>query len=371
MSLERPGRFPASLPGRVWTFATIALLGVALTIFYIAARRRTPSVDPAGAAAVAALPLPPGDLQGRPHVVFLSAAAGTWGRVLVADPGVPAAPRYATDLVCDRVHVAAGRGMCLTLDDSALGRYRLDLFDGSFRRTRSLPLPGYPSRARVSPDGRYGAFTVFISGHSYAVTGFSTRTEILDLATNTSFGDLEAFTITRSGERLAAPDFNFWGVTFVGSSPRFYATLATGGQTYLIEGDVATRSGVALRENAECPSVSPDGTRVVFKRRLATLANLRWQLTVLDLRTQQETPLAAESSSVDDQAEWLDDEHIVYGIPDRSGRAADAPDLWVVRADGTGSPRLFLADAASPAVVRGVTARAAAGTATHAAPRAP
>jgi dipeptidyl aminopeptidase/acylaminoacyl peptidase len=149
------------------------------------------------------------------------------------------------------VHVAVGHGVCLTVDDAILGRYRVDLFDGSFRRVRSLPLPGYPSRARVSPDGRYVAFTVFVSGHA-----------------------------------------------------------------------------VALRENAESPSVSPDGTRVVFKRQLATFANLRWQLTVLDLRTQQETALAAESSSVDDQAEWLDAERIVYGIPDRSGRAADSPDLW-------------------------------------------
>jgi hypothetical protein len=342
---------------RVWMFVILAAVSIALGALYATlAKRRVPSgASGAPAASTSALAPPPADLQQRPHVVFLSAAPATWGRVLVADPGVPAAPRYVTDLVCDRVHVAAGHGVCLTVDDAILGRYRVDLFDGSFRRVRSLPLPGYPSRARVSPDGRYGAFTVFVSGHSYAVTGFSTRTEILDLAAGESFGDLETFRISRGGERLAAPDFNFWGVTFVGESPRFYATLATGGRTYLIEGDVTTRSAVALRENAECPSVSPDGTRVVFKRRLATFANLRWQLTVLDLRTQQETPLAAESSSVDDQAEWLDAEQIVYGIPDRSGRAADSPDLWVVRADGTGAPQLFLPDAASPAVVRGVS----------------
>jgi WD40-like Beta Propeller Repeat len=341
--------------GRVWTFVILAAVSIALGLLYVALakRRITSSADTAAAVSASTLPPPPADLQQRPHVVFLSAAPATWGRVLVADPGVPAAPRYATGLVCDRVYVAAGHGVCLTVDDARLGRYRLDFFDGSFQRVRSMPLPGYPSRARVSPDGRYGAFTVFVAGHSYAVTGFSTRTEILDLTTGESFGDLETFRITRSGERLAAADFNFWGVTFVGESPRFYATLATGGRTYLIEGDVTTRSAVALRENAECPSVSPDGTRVVFKRRLATFANLRWQLTVLDLRTQQETALSAESASVDDQAEWLDAEQIVYGIPDRSGRAADSPDLWVVRADGTGSPRLFLSDAASPAVARG------------------
>jgi hypothetical protein len=185
--------------GRVWTFVILAAVSVALGLLYVTfAKRRAPS---AADSAAAALPPPPADLQQRAHVVFLSAAPATWGRVLVADPGVPAAPRYATGLVCDRVYVAAGHGVCLTVDDAILGRYRLDFFDGSFRRMRSVPLPGYPSRARVSPDGRYGAFTVFVTGHSYAITGFSTRTEILDLTTGKSFGDLETFRVTRAGER--------------------------------------------------------------------------------------------------------------------------------------------------------------------------
>lgn len=270
-----------------------------------------------------------------------------------------AALRYATGIVCHRVYFAGGRGICLGSDGSAMQRYRLDMFDASFQKTGSVLLPGYPSRARVSPDGRYGAFTVFLSGHSYAVTGFSTRTEILDLPAGRSLGDLETFAITRDGRNYTSPDVNYWGVTFAGGSPRFYATLATGGRTYLVEGDLESRAVVTLRENVECPSLSPDATRVVFKRRVSSFANVRWQLTVLDLRTGQETPLAAESSSVDDQAEWLDAEHVLYGIPDRSGRAADAPDLWAVRADGTGAPRLFLADAASPAVVRAAPEAAA------------
>ncbi|MGH9312208.1 MAG: hypothetical protein ACRD1S_03315 [Vicinamibacterales bacterium] len=354
MKPQKPDWPAAVSRTRVWAFAILSVICIALAVSYalLAKRRVNATGDSTHAGAASSLPPPPVELRHRPHVVFLSAEAETWGRVLVTEPEAPAGPRYATDLVCDRVYVAAGRGVCLTGDDPVLNRYRLDLFDDSFRRVRSLPLPGYPSRARVSPDGRYGAFTVFVAGHSYAVTGFSTRTEIFDLTTGESFGDLETFTITRDGRRLASPDFNFWGVTFAKDSPRFYATLGTGGRTYLIEGNVSSRTAVTLRENAECPSLSPDGTRLVFKRRIPALANVRWQLTVLDLRTLQETPLAAERSSVDDQAEWLDAEQIVYGIPDRSGRAAAAPDLWAVRADGTGAPRLFLSDAASPAVVR-------------------
>jgi hypothetical protein len=55
----------------------------------------------------------------------------------------------------------------------------------------------------------------------------------------------------------------------------------------------------------------------------------------------RETPLA-ETRSVDDQAEWLDDDHVLYAI---------VADTWKVRADGRGRPTLFLRDGRSPAVV--------------------
>ena len=67
-----------------------------------------------------------------------------------------------------------------------------------------------------------------------------------------------------------------------------------------------------------------------------------WRLHVLDLASGRETALA-ETRSVDDQVEWLDDERIMYGL---------AGDVWVVAADGGGKPRVFIPDALSPAVVR-------------------
>jgi hypothetical protein len=51
----------------------------------------------------------------------------------------------------------------------------------------------------------------------------------------------------------------------------------------------------------------------------------------------------AETRPIDDQAEWLDDDHVLY----RTGE-----ETWMVPADGSGTPKRFLRSADSPAVVR-------------------
>ncbi len=69
--------------------------------------------------------------------------------------------------------------------------------------------------------------------------------------------------------------------------------MATGGRTPLVRGDLAGRTVSTLRQNVECPSLSPDGTRVVFKKRVAGLpAEAPWRLHVLDPASGKETPLA-------------------------------------------------------------------------------
>jgi hypothetical protein len=70
---------------------------------------------------------------------------------------------------------------------------------------------------------------------------------------------------------------------------------------------------------------------------------------VLELATLVDRPLA-ETRSVDDQVEWLDDRAILYSLPASQG-AGHATDLWRLSIDG-GVPTLFLANAFSPAVVR-------------------
>jgi hypothetical protein len=69
-----------------------------------------------------------------------------------------------------------------------------------------------------------------------------------------------------------------------------------------------------------------------------------WRLSVLDLATMAVTPLA-EPGSVDDQAAWLDDGTVAYTLRQPDGR----PDIWSVPADGTGTPRLLMPQADSPA----------------------
>ena len=323
---------------RVWIFVAFTSLCLAAGAGYVAwAVLRVPAAASSSATPSGSPTIVP------PRLVFQNVARDYgYAHVATARLRAPNGPRAITRLVCERVHFAAGRGLCLIPKLSPLGEtYLAKIFGPDGKPVREVVLNGAPSRARVSPDGRYGAATVFVFGHSYADEGgFSTQTTLIDMASGEVLGALESFTVTRDGERIHARDFNFWGVTFARDSNRFYATLGTGGKRYLVEGDVAGRRLRVLHERVECPSLSPDGTRIAYKR----WVDMRhgWRLSTLDLNTMTETPLA-ETRSVDDQVEWLDGRRLLYGL---------RGNLWIVPADGTGKPRLFVADALSPAVVR-------------------
>jgi hypothetical protein len=267
---------------------------------------------------------------------------------LAGAPGAPAVPAPATrtisDLPCVRVYSAAGTGVCLTVQRSAVAQTYLMILDSHLKRTQLFAVDGSPSRAQVSADGRMVSWTTFIAGHAYTSKAMSTRTGIFDRKTGRMWQDLEKFKLYRDGEWLTASDLNYWGVTFTSGDDRFYATARTGTTTYLVEGRASTRTMKTLRTNVECPSLSPDGTRLAFKK--ATGDPVRpWRLHTLDIRTMRETPLA-ETNSVDDQAAWIDDNTVAYGRIRGS-----TTEIWSVPADGSGTPRLLLENAFSPAAI--------------------
>ena len=119
--------------------------------------------------------------------------------------------------------------------------------------------------------------------------------------------------------------------------------------TYLVRGDLALRKLIVLRENVECPSLSPDNRRIAFKKRVGP-ASAPWRLYVLDVDSLTEHEISTEHRSVDDQIEWLDDRQVLYGVPRPSPSAVS--DVWVTPVDGSAEPRMFLPEAESPVVVR-------------------
>jgi hypothetical protein len=275
-----------------------------------------------------------------------------YGRLAFQD-GPAGSRQYAGNLSCDVAYVAGGRGICLVAKRGVITTYLARLFDATtFAQTAELPLAGVPSRARVSLQGNLAAYTVFLTGHGYTQLDFSTQTVILDVASAKPLLDLEKdFTVLRDGVQIKEQDFNFWGVIFAADARSFYATLSTGGKHLLVRGDIAARTMTVLHENVECPSLSPDGTRVAYKKRFTENGRIFWQLQVLDIASGRETALA-ERRSIDDQLEWLDNARVLYSVPLEDGDAGGGTDVWVAGADGRQAPSLFLRQAYSPSVSR-------------------
>ncbi|RLK60580.1 hypothetical protein [Actinokineospora cianjurensis] len=250
--------------------------------------------------------------------------------------------RTPGSLKCLRVYTAAGTTVCLRM--GLPGAYEAAVYvDG--KEVRTVPLPGTPSRARVSASGKIVSWTVFVTGDSYlAPGGFSTRTGVLDLRTGELVESLETFAMTIEGVPDKRLNENYWGVTVASDDNTFYATLGSSNTTWLIKGDLKARSMETVRQSAECPSLSPDQTRVAYKKRGGRLGT--WQLFVLDLASGKETQLPG-SDGVDDQAAWLNPTTLAYAKVQQGG----APTIYESAADGSGQPRELVAAASSPGPV--------------------
>ncbi|WP_410654299.1 hypothetical protein [Amycolatopsis sp. lyj-112] len=296
-----------------------------------------------GVNAVAVVSGQPVSVQAKGQLLFRNTADGPdFGHLATVPADQPGEPRKVAGLSCDRFAASAGTALCLAAQPGVLPPMTdVIVLDKDLREIRRLELPGTPSRGRVSPDGELVYWTMFVSGDSYAATGFSTRAGILDLSSGQLLKSIEEMTVLLDGKRYYSSDVNYWGITFAPDGERFYATMGTKGKTYLIEADYRKFTAKVLRENVECPSLSPDGKRIAFKKRVSGDLAAPWRLAVLDLASGKET-LLAETRSVDDQAAWLDDRTVAYGL--ESG-------IWAVPADGSGSARELVQGGSSPAGV--------------------
>jgi hypothetical protein len=284
-----------------------------------------------------------------PRIVFRNTAAGAgYGHVASVPLDDPRGSRTVSSQACDRVYQTNQDEMCLRIDRGIVTTFSATLYDAKGAEVKSWPLPGLPSRTRISPDSKLVAFTAFVTGEAYATVGFSTATRIAAV-NGPDYGNLEDFALYIDGQRTTAADRNIWGVTFSHDDNVFYATAATNNHTYLVRGDLGKRTLTEVRETSECPSISPDGTRIAYKKNVGENGATHWDLAVLDLASNTETILP-EKRSIDDQLEWLDDSTLLYGVP-RTGDAGDS-DVWSIRADGSAAPTLFIPHAWSPAVIR-------------------
>ncbi|TDC53135.1 hypothetical protein E1212_06875 [Jiangella ureilytica] len=283
------------------------------------------------------------------RIVFRSTAPGDlYGRVAAVAADDPGGPRSVAPVACDRIDTTGDQSVCLRTDRGIVTTFEAQLLDADWQVIQTWPLPGIPSRTRLSPDGSLIATTSFVTGHSYATTGFSTET-VIHSAGGDDYGNIEEFTLLENGAEIAPVDRNMWGVTFVDDTT-FYATTQSRalGHTWLVEGDLEARTLSVVRDGVECPSLSPDGSRIAFKKDVDDGSGVHWSIAVLDLASGEETVLD-EERNVDDQVEWLDDDTLLYGLPrdDEPG----VSDVWAVPAAG-GAPKVLIPEAWSPAVVR-------------------
>lgn len=281
------------------------------------------------------------------RIVFRNTASGMgYGMVAAVPLDAPGGPRGLGTIACDRVDAADGLVSCMRTVRGIPTTFETQVLNERGETVETWPLPGIPSRTRVSKDGLV-ATTAFVTGHSYATSTFSTETTVTS-PDGRNYGNLEDFTMKVDGRKLTSADRNVWGVTFAGGD-LFYATVASGGKTWVMSGSFTQRSLESVKENAECPSISPDGKRIAYKKRRPGVGSVHWDIAVLDLASKQEILMPLEQG-LDDQVEWLDNDTLLFGLP-RAGAVGDS-DVYSISVENGADPHLLIEHAWSPSVER-------------------
>ena len=295
--------------------------------------------DALGARAPARLPPPsPGRSQAVLFRAVDPARADAWTAGSTRQPPT-ARPPGGAERAGLRARLLRGRARALCLSRARSGVDSApSILDAALRRATRDPLTGLPSRARVSPDGRFGAMTMFVSGDSYRRPGqFSTRTTLIDLASGEQIGRPrgvhgDARTASASTRRTSTSGASRSRATATTSTRRWppAARLPRPGQRPRAHREVIhdeRRVPVALARRHAHRLQAP-------RRQAAALAPARARPRHAGARRR-----SSERRPIDDQVEWLDNRTLLYGI---------GVDVWSAPADGSGRPQRFLADAASP-----------------------
>jgi len=342
---------------RIFVATCIAIIAILAGYIY---RTRTRIADNSAEALKSGAPLgdaaayATADQNGKSKRIFFrhNSVDKNYGRLAFVKYEHPDQPEFVGALSCEVAHVAGGRGICLAANRGVFTTYVAKLFDAkTFQILAEIPLKGAPIRCRMSSDGKLAALTVFINRHANESLNSSTQTLLINVDNGRVVANLEEFKVTRDGLSFSNKDFSLRGVTFTPDARNFYATLSTNQRHFLVKGDIANRSAVVIHDNVECPSLSPDASRIAYKKRFVADGRVFWQLSVLDLKTDRETPLG-EKRSVDDQLEWLDNDHVLYSLPETDNGPGAGTNVWLATVDGASasSPRLFLRKAYSPSV---------------------
>lgn len=338
-----------STRARIAVFAAVLAVVVGVVAVYAVRARDRYERAHSAAPAVPHSELTVSAAAAGPRIVFRHTGIDNrYGLVAVVPLSTPGGARAFTDIACDRVAATADHASCLQTQRGVATTYRMRQLDSQWKVVQTDPLPGIPSRTRLSPDGSLVASTTFVSGHSYMQVGFSTATEIRRFG-GASLGNLEEYRLRLDGNEVRPADRNIWGVTFA-DDVAFYATVGTGGRTYLVRGDLRARTLTSIRQHAECPSLSPDGRRVAYKVNVGTDGKTQWTPAVLDLRTGTQTLLVGETRNVDDQIAWLNDDTLLYGLPRAAEPGVD--DVWSLQTSPTARPTVLIKQAWSPSVIR-------------------
>ncbi len=195
---------------------------------------------------------------------------------------------------------------CLHTERGVVTRYSAAELDADLARGQHrASLPGIPSRTRLSPDGTPGGHhdvrqraLLHADGVLHRDRDPRRRRRRATATSSSSRWCSTARSVRAHRPQPVGRDLR--STTTTPSTPR----SATGGETYLVTRRPARRArSPPLADHVECPSLSPDGTRIAFKQADERDGHALVALAVLDLATgKRDACSPARRHSVDDQS---------------------------------------------------------------------